>query len=98
MKIHQKEIFIYFPTLIHLVGYMVSILKIDEKGRILIPSEIRTKLKLKTGEKLICHLENDIVIIRREVTPVKLVEDTHDFHKLLKKTIDKPIELMKLFE
>ena len=62
--------------------------KIDEKGRILLPKEIREKLNIKPGEEfLVMDIDKDAVILRR-IDVRKMLED------LIKKA--KSIDLEKL--
>ncbi len=62
--------------------------KIDEKGRILLPKEIREKLNIKPGEEfLVTDIDKDAVILKR-VDVRKMLED------LIKKA--KSVDLGKL--
>lgn len=73
--------------------------KIDEKGRVCIPIELRKKLKLKPGENVLFHLNEDNTIsIRKTITPAEFIDEVEKFKKALKKESDKPIIFEKLFE
>lgn len=62
--------------------------KVDEKGRILLPKEIREKLNIKPGEEfLVTDIDKDAVILKR-VDVKKMLED------LIKKA--KSVDLEKL--
>ncbi len=47
----------------------------DERGRITIPREIRERLGLKPGEKLLIRVEGDVIVITRASNPFKVIED-----------------------
>ncbi len=73
--------------------------KIDEKGRVCIPIELRKKLKLKPGENVLFHLNDDNTIsIRKTITPDEFINEVEEFKKALKKESNKPIIFKKLFE
>ena len=62
--------------------------KIDKKGRILLPKEIRKKLNIKPGEEfLVTDIDEDAIILKR-VNVKKMLED------LIKKA--KSVDLEKL--
>ncbi|MHA2294895.1 MAG: AbrB/MazE/SpoVT family DNA-binding domain-containing protein [Candidatus Hodarchaeales archaeon] len=71
---------------------------IDEKGRILIPAEIRRLLKLKSGEKVIFQLEGNILKIQSATSPEEFSQKVKEFQQRLKRTTDEPVEFIKLFE
>ncbi len=49
--------------------------KIDEKGRILLPKEIREKLNIKPGEEfLVTDIDKNVVILKR-IDVRKMLED-----------------------
>ncbi|WP_370520471.1 AbrB/MazE/SpoVT family DNA-binding domain-containing protein [Thermococcus sp. LS2] len=44
----------------------VGITRVDEKGRILLPKDIRRKLKIKKGEEfLVTEIDNETIILKR---------------------------------
>ncbi len=44
----------------------MGLTKVDEKGRIVIPKEIRKKLKIKPGEEfVVTELDGDTLIVKR---------------------------------
>ncbi len=62
--------------------------KVDEKGRILLPKEIRDRMNIKPGEEfLIADIDKDVVVLKR-LNVKKMLED------LIKKA--KNIDLEKL--
>jgi AbrB family looped-hinge helix DNA binding protein len=71
---------------------------IDEKGRICIPAELRKKLNLKYGEKMIFYSEGDRIILMRAITPQEFIAKSKTFENHLKKVTNKSIPIEKLFE
>ena len=59
--------------------------QLDEKGRITIPTEIRKKLDLKPGEKLIIPVSNNAITIQQKVSAKELQEKGIKFRAELKK-------------
>lgn len=56
------------------VGNMV-VTKVDEKGRILLPKNIRDKMNIKPGEEfLIANIDKDAVLLKR-IDVKKMLED-----------------------
>lgn len=53
----------------------VATTKMSSKGQIVIPEEIRKKLKLKTGSRFMVVGENDVVILKN-ITPPAMDEFT----------------------
>ena len=51
----------------------VATTKMSSKGQIVIPEEIRKKLKLKTGSRFMVLGENDVVILKN-ITPPSMDE------------------------
>ncbi len=55
--------------------FELSIVVIDERGRIVIPSKLRRKLRLKRGDTfLIVELKNDLIVLKK-IDIAKLVRD-----------------------
>ena len=77
---------------------MTSESKIDEKGRICIPAEIRKKLNLNSGEKVVFQIKDEKIIIRKTTTPEEFIEKSKVFIKHLKEANVGPIKIEKLFE
>lgn len=71
---------------------------IDEKGRVCIPAELRKKLNLKTGEKIVFQLNLDSIILRKATTPEEFSKQVHIFQESVKKSTSKPITFEKLLE
>lgn len=72
--------------------------KIDDKGRICIPAELRKIMNLKSGEKMIFQIEEDKIIIRKATKPKEFIEKSKKFGGHLKKITKKPISTEKIIE
>lgn len=72
--------------------------KIDEKGRICIPIEIRKMLNIKSGEKLLFQVQDDKIILRRAASTEDFIKKSEAFSEILKKTSKNPIEFKKIFD
>ena len=49
--------------------------RLDERGRITIPREVRERLGLRPGERLLVRVQGDSIVIRRAKDPFKVIED-----------------------
>ncbi len=72
----------------------MGLTKVDEKGRIVIPKEIRKKLKIKPGEEfVVTELDGDTLIVKR-FNVKKMLEELigkskeTDLEKLQKETTE----------
>ncbi len=72
--------------------------KIDDKGRVCIPNEIRKLLNLKVGEKILFQVQEDKIILRKSISMEEFVKKSEVFSKKLKESIKEPIEFKKMFE
>ncbi len=53
----------------------MSVTKVDEKGRILLPKEVRERMKIKPGEEfLVADIDENAVILKR-IDVRKMLED-----------------------
>ncbi|MBO8180635.1 MAG: AbrB/MazE/SpoVT family DNA-binding domain-containing protein [Archaeoglobus sp.] len=53
----------------------MSVVKIDEKGRILLPKEIRDRMKIKPGEEfLVADIDENAVVLKR-INVRKMLEE-----------------------
>jgi len=53
----------------------MPVTKVDEKGRILLPKEIRDRMNIKPGEEfLVADIDRDAVILKR-IDAKKMLED-----------------------
>ncbi len=72
--------------------------KIDDKGRICIPNEIRKMLNLKSGEKILFQVQDDKIILRKSTSIEGFIKKSEDFSKKLKGITKEPIEFKKIFD
>ncbi len=72
--------------------------KIDDKGRICIPSEIRKMLNIKSGEKILFQIQGDTIILRKPSSIEDFINKSEAFSKKLKEITKEPIEFQKMFE
>ncbi len=73
---------ISFPLLdIMCFGGNVTVVVVDEKGRIYIPSEIRRALGIRKGTRLRIHVEDDKIVLTIEKDMVKFVERRSEWGK-----------------
>ena len=72
---------------------------IDEQGRIKIPLEVRKKMNLKPGEKVLFKFENDKIVIIKAIAPKEFIEKAKEFRKHLSEVTDEPLPpIKKIFE
>jgi len=58
---------------------MGEMVEVDSKGRIVIPSSIRSRFGLNAGAQLVVDIRNDEVVLSRIVTgAIEQVKDTAD--------------------
>ena len=72
--------------------------KIDDKGRVCIPNEIRKLLNLKSGEKMLFQVQDDKIILRKSTTMEEFIKKSEEFSEKLKEITKEPIEFKKIFE
>ena len=72
--------------------------KIDSKGRVCIPNEIRKLLNLKSGEKVLFQVQDDKIIIRKSTSMEEFIKKSEDFSEKLKGITKEPIEFKKIFD
>jgi len=72
--------------------------KIDDKGRVCIPNEIRKLLNLKSGEKILFQVQDDKIILRKSNSMEEFIKKSEAFSEKLKDITKKPIEFKKMFE
>ena len=72
--------------------------KIDNKGRVCIPIEIRKLLNLKSGEKILFQVQDDKIILRKSTSMEDFIKKSEDFSEKLKGITKKPIEFKKMFD
>ena len=72
-------------------------IKMDEKGRILIPKEIRDQLHFEPGETFKFKIESGNLIIIKSRTYEGFMTQLDHFQSKLQETTDKPISTDNLF-
>ena len=72
--------------------------KIDDKGRVCIPNEIRKLLNLKSGEKILFQVQDDKIILRKSTSMEEFIKKSEDFSEKLKGITKKPIKFVKMFD
>lgn len=72
--------------------------KIDDKGRVCIPNEIRKLLNLKAGEKILFQVQDDKIILRKSTSMEEFIKKSEDFSETLKGITKEPIKFKKIFD
>ena len=57
------------------VGNIMGTSELDERGRVTIPKDIREKVGLKSGDKLLITAEKDKVTIEKAVSLEKFIQE-----------------------
>lgn len=70
---------------------------VDEKGRILIPKELRDKLGISKGEKLILSVAGSTLLIRKSLDEQEFMQISSQLRKEIGESMDHPIEFEKVF-
>jgi AbrB family looped-hinge helix DNA binding protein len=71
---------------------------VDEKGRVCFPADLRKRMNLKPGEKVVFQLdENNTILIRKSITPSEFIEKARKLTKHLAELTDVAIPTDKLF-
>ncbi|MHA1245558.1 MAG: AbrB/MazE/SpoVT family DNA-binding domain-containing protein [Candidatus Heimdallarchaeota archaeon] len=76
---------------------MDSDIIVDTKGRILIPKEIRQRLKIKPGSRLFLKIENGRLVLLKATSLSDFQSELETFQEKLKKLTSDPIPTEKLF-
>lgn len=72
--------------------------KIDDKGRICIPIEIRKMLNIKSGQKILFQVQDDKIILRKSTSVEEFIKKSRAFSEKLKDVTVHPIEFKKLLD
>ena len=75
--------------------HMGNEVEIEERGRILIPKELREEMKLKSGQKLLIERRGKEIIIKPAINSKKFVSELRG---CVKKSKIKPMEIKKIWE
>jgi len=70
---------------------------VDDKGRVLIPKEIRDKVGLRVGGKARLKIEKENIIIIPPISPEEFIKEMEGCIKEGTPTID-PLKLKKMWE
>ncbi|MHA1354531.1 MAG: AbrB/MazE/SpoVT family DNA-binding domain-containing protein [Candidatus Heimdallarchaeota archaeon] len=76
---------------------MDSDIIVDTKGRILIPKEIRQRLKIKPGTRLFLKIEDGRLVLLKATSLSDFQSELETFQEKLKKLTSDPIPTEKLF-
>ena len=83
---------------IDLVGKMsTEEVTVDNKGRVLIPKEVRDKVGLQAGGKARLKIEKENIIIMPPISPEEFIEEMEGCIREGPPTID-PLKLKKMWE
>jgi AbrB family looped-hinge helix DNA binding protein len=83
---------------IDLVGKMsTEEVTVDNKGRVLIPKEVRDKVGLQAGGKARLKIEKENIIIMPPISPEEFIEEMEGCIREGTPTID-PLKLKKMWE
>ncbi len=77
---------------------MYSEMVIDEQGRISIPLEIRKKLNIKPGERLIFNINQEKLIIQKALNPEEFIAKAKELQKHISEVTDDPLPFKKIIE
>ena len=69
--------------------------EIEERGRILIPKELREEMKLKSGQKLSIERRGKEIVMKPAINSKKFVSELSG---CIKKSRIKPMEIKKIWE
>jgi len=72
--------------------------KIDDKGRVCIPIEIRKMLNLKSGERMLFQVQNGKIILRKSTSIEEFIKKSEDFSEKLKGVTKDAIEFKKIID
>jgi len=71
--------------------------QIDDKGRIVIPIEIREKYKLKSGEKIQISIQDNIIMLKPKLSTKEMIEKVRKFRLEASSKTTQPLKFEKLF-
>jgi len=80
-----------------MVGIMSVEVIVDNKGRVLIPKEIRDKVGLQAGGRARLKVEEENIVIMPPVSPEEFIKEMEGCIKEGTPTID-PLSLKKMWE
>ncbi len=71
--------------------------QIDDKGRIVIPIEIRIKFKLKPGEKIQIVVQDNTILLKPKLSTKEMIERVKKFRLEASSKGTQPLKFEKLF-
>lgn len=71
--------------------------QIDDKGRIVIPIEIREKFKFKPGEKIQISVQDNVILLRPKLSTKEMIEKVKKFRAEVSAKGGQPLQFEKLF-
>lgn len=71
--------------------------RVDDKGRVLIPKEVRDKVGLKAGGKARLKVENEKIVIMPPISPEEFIEEMEGCIREGTPAVD-PLKLKKIWE
>ena len=71
--------------------------QIDDKGRIVIPIEIREKFNIKSGEKIQILVENDTILLKPKLSTKEMIKKIQKLRTEISSKNAEPLRFEKLF-
>ena len=79
------------------VELMNTEVQIDDKGRIVIPIEIREKFNIKSGEKIQILVENDTILLKPKLSTKEMIKKIQKLRTEISSKNTEPLRFEKLF-
>lgn len=92
------KIIFLVTSLLWVSGKMGIKLKIDERGRITLPAEVRKALKIKKGTEITAEEMEEGLLIYKKITPEEFLKEAHDIQEKIKATKVAKEEVLKVKE
>ena len=67
-------------------GKMGIKLKIDERGRVTLPAEVRKALRIKKGDEITAEEREEGLLIYKKITPEEFLKEARDIQEKIKAT------------
>ena len=75
---------------------MTNEIKVDSKGRILVPKELREEFDIKPGQTVRYTIQDGNLVILKPISNEEFKESVKTFHTKLKEMTDEPLKFEKL--
>jgi AbrB family looped-hinge helix DNA binding protein len=95
LLVDKRKLFKLVGIIMGMGTNMGKEVEIEERGRVLIPKEIREEMRLKTGQKLSVEKRGEEIVIKPSVDSRKFVSELKG---CVKKSRIKPMEVKKIWE